>query len=190
LLKPNLSPEKLSMVTLMAGVATASAIQQLTSIPVKLKWPNDILLNDKKLAGILCECIPGTPPAVIVGIGINLNQSTFPPDIQDIATSIKLETGNTINRTDLVLNLLEKLEHEYEEFLQEKREGLTQRWTKKTDMFDKVITVYQKGISLTGIAKGLNKEGRLVLQTLDGKQHALDSGEVSFNAPPSSELGN
>lgn len=166
----------------MAGVATASAIQQLASVPIKLKWPNDILLNGKKLAGILCECIPGTPPAVIVGIGINLNQSTFPADIQDIATSIKLETGNTLNRTDLVLSLLENLDHEYEEFLQEKRESLTQKWTEKTDMFNKVITVYQKGKSLTGTATGLDHEGRLILQTPDGEQHFLDSGEVSFNA--------
>ena len=190
LLKPNLPPEKLSLITLMASVATASAIQQLASVTIKLKWPNDILLNGKKLAGILCECIPGIPPAVIVGIGINLNQSTFPIDIKEIATSIKLETGNTINRADLVLSLIENLDHEYEEFLQEKRERLTQKWTQKTDMFDKVITVYQRGTSLTGIATGLDQEGRLVLQTTDGKQHALDSGEVSFNAPPSSELGN
>lgn len=167
----------------MAGVATASAIQQLASVPVKLKWPNDILLNGKKLAGILCECIPGTPSAVIVGIGINLNQSTFPTDIQDIATSIKLETGNTINRTDLVLSLLENLDHEYEEFLHEKRESLIQKWTEKTDIFDKVITIYQKGTSLTGTATGLDQDGRLILQTPDGEQHALDSGEVSFNAP-------
>jgi BirA family transcriptional regulator, biotin operon repressor / biotin---[acetyl-CoA-carboxylase] ligase len=167
----------------MAGVATAFAIQQLAFVPVKLKWPNDLLLNGKKLAGILCECIQSNPPTVIMGIGINLNQTTFPSDIQDIATSIKLETGNTINRTDLVLSLLENLDHEYEEFLQEKRESLIQRWTKKTDMFGKVITVYQKGTSLTGIAKGLDQEGRLVLQAADGKQYALDSGEVSFNAP-------
>ncbi len=166
----------------MAGVATASAIQQQASVQVKLKWPNDILLNGRKLAGILCECIHSTSPAVIIGIGINLNQSIFPAEIQDIATSIKLETGNTINRTDLVLSLLENLDYEYEEFLQKKRTCLVEKWTEKADMFDKVITLYQKGKSLTGTATGLDHEGRLILQTLDGKQHILESGEVSFNA--------
>jgi BirA family transcriptional regulator, biotin operon repressor / biotin---[acetyl-CoA-carboxylase] ligase len=167
----------------MAGVATASSIQQQASVPVKLKWPNDILLNGKKLAGILCECIPNTPPVVIVGIGINLNQSTFPEEIKDIATSIKLESGNTLNRADLVLSLLKNLEREYENFLQEKKVPLLQKWTEKTDMFGKIMTVYQKGKSLTGTATGLDQEGRLILQTPDSQQHILDSGEVSFNAP-------
>ena len=165
----------------MAGVATASSIQQQASVPVKLKWPNDILLNGKKLAGILCECIPNTPPVVIVGIGINLNQSTFPEEIKDIATSIKLESGNTLNRADLVLSLLENLDREYEKFLQEKKALLLQKWTEKTDMFGKIMTVYQKGTSLTGTATGLDHEGRLILQTSDGEQHVFDSGEVSFN---------
>jgi BirA family biotin operon repressor/biotin-[acetyl-CoA-carboxylase] ligase len=165
----------------MAGVATASAIQQQESVQVRLKWPNDILLNGKKLAGILCECIPSTPSNVIVGIGINLDQSTFPADIQDIATSIKLETGNTIDRTNLVLSLLENLDREYEEFLQEKKACLLQRWTEKTDMFGKNMTVYQKGKSLTGTAIGLDQGGRLILQTPDSEQHIFDSGEVSFN---------
>jgi BirA family transcriptional regulator, biotin operon repressor / biotin---[acetyl-CoA-carboxylase] ligase len=183
LLKPALPLENLALITLMAGVATASAIQQLALVPVKLKWPNDLLLNGKKLAGILCECILSNPPAVIVGIGININHPTFPPDIKDIATSIILETGNTINRTDLVLSLLKHLNHEYEEFLQEKTTRLIQKWTKNTDMLGKVMTIFQKGRPLTGTVKGLNKAGRLVLQTPDGTRHTLDSGEVSFNAP-------
>ena len=89
----------------MAGLATISAIlHRLPSLPLNLKWPNDILLNDKKIAGILCEYIPGT--GVIIGIGINLNQTGFPKEIEDKATSLKLETGNTVNRIDLVISLL------------------------------------------------------------------------------------
>lgn len=160
----------------MAGVATVSAIQQQASVPVKLKWPNDILLNGKKLAGILCEYIPGT--AVIVGIGINLNQTCFPEDIQDIATSLKLATGNTVNRAKIVLSLLESLDREYEEFLQEKRTHLVKKWTDRTDMFGKTVTVHQKGNSLTGIAVGLDPEGKLILQTPNGKQQLLGSGEL------------
>ena len=185
LLKPNLAPENLSLLSIMAGVATASSIEQNASAKVKLKWPNDILLNGKKIAGILCECISITPPAVIVGIGINLNQSSFPRDIQGLATSIMLETGNTINRSDLVLSLIENLDCEYNDFLQEKRTTLIEKWTQQTDIFDETITVYQQGKSLTGIAKRLDQEGRLILQTPDGEQHALDSGEVSFKPPGS-----
>ena len=133
----------------MAGLATISAIlHRLPSLPLNLKWPNDILLNDKKIAGILCEYIPGT--GVIIGIGINLNQTGFPKEIEDKATSLKLETGNTVNRIDLVISLLENLGKEYEEFLQEKRTDLIKRCTDKTDMFGKITTIYQKEKFLTG----------------------------------------
>jgi|FLOH01.1.fsa_nt_gi BirA family transcriptional regulator, biotin operon repressor / biotin---[acetyl-CoA-carboxylase] ligase len=174
LLKPDLPSEKLSLITLMVGVATVSAIGQHS----KLKWPNDILLNGKKLAGILCEHIPGTTPVIIVGIGINLNQTRFPEDIQDIATSLKLETGKTVNRADLVISLLENLDHEYEEFLQGKNENLIRKWTENSDLFGKTVTVQQKGKSLTGSAIKLDPQGRLVLKTPDGEQHILDSGEL------------
>jgi len=160
----------------MAGVATVSAIQQHAE--VKLKWPNDILLNGKKLAGILCEHIPGDAPVVIVGIGINLNQSRFPEEIQGIATSLKLETGKTVSRTNLALHLLENLDHEYEEFLQGKNENLIRKWTENSEIFGKTVTIDQKGKSLTGTAMRLDPQGRLILQTPDGEQHTLDSGEL------------
>ncbi len=178
LLKPDLPPENLSLVTLMAGVATATAIQHLA--PVKLKWPNDILLNGKKLAGTLCECIykPGSIPAVIVGIGINLNHTSFPKEIQGIATSLKLETGKTINRSELVLNLLQNLNSEYIEFLQRKNKNLIRKWTEQSNMFGKTMTVHQKGKTLLGTAVGLNPQGKLILQTPEGKKHVLDSGEL------------
>ena len=158
----------------MVGVATVSTIGQ----HAKLKWPNDILLNGKKLAGILCEHIPGSSPAVIVGIGINLNQTHFPEDIQDIATSLKLEIGKTINRADLILSLLENLDREYEEYLQGKNENLIRKWTENSNLFGKTVTIQQKGKSLTGKAIKLDPKGRLILQTPDGKKHALDSGEL------------
>ena len=162
----------------MAGVATISAIPQQTS--AKLKWPNDILLNGKKIAGILCECItePGAHPAVIVGIGINLNHTGFPKNIQDIATSLKMETGKNVDRTELILSLLQNLDSEYKDFLQGKRENLIRKWTEQSDMFGKTVTVSQKGKIQTGTAIGLNPQGKLILQTPDGKQHLLDSGEL------------
>ncbi len=180
LLKPNLPLDNLSCITLMAGVATAGAIQQQTSAPVRLKWPNDILINGKKLAGILCECIPGNTPAIIVGIGVNLNHTHFPADLQRTATSLKLETGKDVNRANLVLSLLQNLDSEYDEFLHGKTERLIREWTENSDLFGKTVTVHQKGTSLTGTAIGLDPRGRLILQTLNGEQQVLDSGEVSF----------
>jgi BirA family transcriptional regulator, biotin operon repressor / biotin---[acetyl-CoA-carboxylase] ligase len=179
LLRPPLPPESLACITLMAGVATACTLEQ--HAPAKLKWPNDILLNGKKLAGILCEYIPDTLPAIIVGIGINLNHTHFPENIRESATSLQLETGKTVDRTDIALNLLQNLDSEYKKFQQGKREDLIQKWTEKTDMFGKTITVYQKGNTLIGKALGLDPLGKLILQTPQGDQKVLDSGEVSFN---------
>ncbi|MZG31402.1 MAG: biotin--[acetyl-CoA-carboxylase] ligase [Nitrospinae bacterium] len=176
LLKPHLPPENLHFITLMAGVATVSAIQQNGAKQARLKWPNDILLNGKKLSGILCEHIPGK--AVIVGIGINMNQTQFPSDIQDIATSMKMETGNSINRADLILSLLKNLDCGYEEYLNGNKQSLLQKWTSNTDMFGKTVTVHQKGVSITGIAMSLDSDGRLILQTSDGETHILGSGEL------------
>ena len=178
LLKPNLPPEDLACLTLMAGVATVSAIQQQTSALTKLKWPNDILLNGKKIAGILCECIaePGSHPSIIIGIGINLNHTSFPESLQDIATSLKMETGQTVDRTQLALSLLQNLDSEFKDF--GNRENLIRKWTEQSDMFGKTVTIHQKGKEQTGIALGLNPQGKLILQTPDGKQHLLDSGEL------------
>ena len=90
----------------MAGLATVIAVNEFTSNRAQLKWPNDLLLNGKKIAGVLCEYHPKNIPAVIIGIGINVNQTQFPADIKEIATSLKLETGEEINRTALILSLI------------------------------------------------------------------------------------
>ncbi len=178
LLKPNLPPEDLACLTLMAGVATVSAVQRHT--PATLKWPNDILVNGKKLAGILCECIaePGTHPAVIVGIGINLNHTRFPENIRDVATSLKLETGENVNCAEVARHLLQNLDAEYKEFLRGKRGNLIRKWTEQSDMFGKTVTVRQKGKVQTGTALGLNPQGKLILQTPGGEQRLIDSGEL------------
>jgi BirA family transcriptional regulator, biotin operon repressor / biotin---[acetyl-CoA-carboxylase] ligase len=181
LLRPDLPLENLACITLMAGVATLSAIKHHAS--ATLKWPNDILINGKKLAGILCECVveSGGSPAVILGIGINLNHTRMPENIQDTATSLKLETGLNVDHTDMAFSLLQSLNFEYSGFLQGKYEALIHKWTEQSDMFGKTVTVYQKGKALVGIALGLNPQGKLILQTPEGEQHILDSGEVSFN---------
>jgi len=182
LLRPVMSIENLACITLMAGLATASAIRQQISTWVKLKWPNDILLNGKKIAGILCECITdsGKNPAVITGIGINLSHTHFPESIKDTATSLKLETGKNVSREDIALSLLQNLDSEYENFLQGKIESLIQRWTQQTDMFGNTITVYQKEKIRVGTAMGLDPHGKLILQTPKGEQMLIESGEISF----------
>ncbi len=178
LIQPNLSPEKLSIVTLMAGLATAIAVNEFIPQPAQLKWPNDLLLNNKKIAGVLCEYHATKVPAVIIGIGINVNHTQFPADIKDIATSLKLESGLEINRTTLIRQLVTQLDFQYDELKNNKVQTLIDNWTRHSDLFGKSISIKKGDQIITGKALKLDPLGRLILLNESGKEIALDSGEV------------
>ena len=178
LIRPNLPPEQLPILTLMAGLATVIAVNEFTSNRAQLKWPNDLLLNEKKIAGILCEYYPKNIPAVIIGIGINVNQTQFPTNIKEIATSLKLETGKEINRTALIKQLITQLDFQYSELKKYKVGTLIKNWTRHTDLFGKTITLKKSSQSITGKAIGLDNLGRLIITNESGEETAFDSGEV------------
>jgi len=178
LIRPNLPPEQLPILTLMAGLATVIAVNGFTSNRAQLKWPNDLLLNEKKIAGVLCEYYPKNIPAVIIGIGINVNQTQFPTNIKEIATSLKLETGKEINRTALIKQLITQLDFQYSELKKYKVGTLIKNWTRHTDLFGKTITLKKSSQSITGKAIGLDNLGRLIITNESGEETAFDSGEV------------
>tara|TARA_B100001123_G_scaffold283687_1_gene316046 strand:- start:469 stop:1212 length:744 start_codon:yes stop_codon:yes gene_type:complete len=178
LIRPNLTPEQLPILTLMAGLATVIAVNEFTTNHTQLKWPNDLLLNGKKIAGVLCEYYPKNIPAVIIGIGINVNQTQFPADIKEIATSLKLETGEEINRTALIKQLITQLDFQYSELKKHKVGTLIKNWTSHTDLFGKTITLKKSIQSITGKAIRLDNLGRLVIVNESGEETAFDSGEV------------
>ena len=180
LFRPVLSPEKLPLITLMTGLATIFAVNQVIPCPARLKWPNDLLLNGKKIAGVLCENHSTQTPAVIIGIGINVNHSQFPSEIKDIATSLKLETGLKINRTSLIKNLIIQLDFQYNELKNNEIKILLERWCHNTDLFGKTITINKGNQKFTGKALRLDKLGRLVIADKLGDELVLDSGEVSL----------
>jgi BirA family transcriptional regulator, biotin operon repressor / biotin---[acetyl-CoA-carboxylase] ligase len=177
-IQPNFSPEQLPIITLMAGLATAIAVNEFTPNPVKLKWPNDLLLNDKKIAGVLCEYHVSKVPTVIIGIGINVNHTQFPADIKDLATSLKLETGLETNRTTLIKQLVKQFDFQYSELKNNKVQELIDNWTLHSDLFGKSININRGNQSITGKAIRLDPLGRLVILNKSGKEIALDSGEV------------
>ena len=177
-IQPNFSPEQLPIVTLMAGLATAIAVNKFIPNPAKLKWPNDLLLNDKKIAGVLCEYHASKVPTVIIGIGINVNHTQFPAEINDIATSLKLETGLETNRTTLIRQLVTQLDFQYSELKNNKVQALIDNWTLHSDLFGKSININKGNQSITGKAIRLDPLGRLVILNKSGKEIALDSGEV------------
>ena len=178
LIQPTLFPEQLPIVTLMAGLATAIAVNEFIPHPAQLKWPNDLLLNNKKIAGVLCEYHATKVPAVIIGIGINVNHTQFPADIKDIATSLKLESGLETNRTTLIKQLVTQLDFQYSELKNNKVQALIDNWTRHSDLFGKSISISKGEQSITGKAIRLDPQGRLVILNESGKEIVLDSGEV------------
>lgn len=186
LLKPKIEPQRLQQLTLMAGLGTVQAVNEFSSQKAQLKWPNDILLNGKKLCGILSEYHPtqNEENAVIIGIGVNANhsQNDFPENLRPIATSIKIETGRSVDRQVLATALIRHLDQEYDAFLRDGSAAVIQKWTENSDMFGKNISVTKGKSVIHGTALGLDSQGRLLIRIKNGAEMAFDSGEVSLGS--------
>jgi len=182
LLKPPLPDTPLAPLTLLAGVAAANALDSLVACSPNLKWPNDLLLKEKKTGGILCEfCPEAASPTVIVGIGLNVHQETahFPGPLQKTATSVFLATGRRLCRNDLIRAVVLELDRQYGEFLDAGAAPILSRWSARTGMFGRRVTLAQGARRVEGIALRLDAGGCLVLNTASGET-AFDAGEVTL----------
>ena len=119
ILRPKIDPSLASMLTLVAALAVRKGILEETGLSPLIKWPNDLVLNGKKICGILTEMSTELMEIqyVITGIGINVNQKEFPPEIRDTATSLSLEAGRSFRRSSLIAAILKAFEKDYEAFL-------------------------------------------------------------------------
>jgi BirA family biotin operon repressor/biotin-[acetyl-CoA-carboxylase] ligase len=109
LLRPRLSPAQWPLLSLVTGVAVAHALRRGAGVAARLRWPNDVMVDGRKLAGILVESRSGADPVVVIGIGINVGQERFPGELQGRATSLRLVTGRTVDRDELLRVLVEEL---------------------------------------------------------------------------------
>lgn len=107
-LRPGTAQGALQMVTLAAGLAAQEAVERVSGVRCRIKWPNDLMADGRKCGGILCQT---AEQAVIVGIGINVNHTEFPPELAHIATSLRMQTGRVTAREDLLVELAERLDH-------------------------------------------------------------------------------
>ena len=181
LLKPSLRPEQIAQITLVAGVALNQTVNEFSRVPAYLKWPNDILLNGKKVAGILTEnCRQNINSGIVLGIGVNVNHAHFPVSLQQIATSMAMENGEIFERLPFITYLLNHLDQEYRCFLDEGLSHTIDQWNMNSDMFGKQVSMTQGAQTYYGTAMKLNKKGHLVILTDDGEEIAFDSGEVSL----------
>jgi BirA family biotin operon repressor/biotin-[acetyl-CoA-carboxylase] ligase len=183
ILKPVLEPASLGILPLYAGAAIASAVQKRFGIRPECKWPNDLLHGKKKFCGILSEGMfkHDRCTAVIVGVGININQRNFSPELADIATSLALITGKEIPLEALFADLLREMEQSYA-LLAERRLGeLRTAWLGFAPMIGTTVTVQTAGSLVTGIAQGIDLDGALLL-SIDGATQKLFAGDVTLRS--------
>jgi BirA family transcriptional regulator, biotin operon repressor / biotin---[acetyl-CoA-carboxylase] ligase len=170
------TPETLPLVTLALGLAAAESIQKTTGIACDLRWPNDILIGGKKCCGILTQF---EAPAVIAGIGINVNHPSFPGDIQGLATSLRLASGRTLSREPIIIDLLPAIDSHCGILEKEGREPILRMFSQASSyVAGRRVAVDQGNSTLEGVTDGLNSSGFLLLRDDQGKQHQIVAGGV------------
>ena len=184
ILRPKIPPHQASLITLMAAVATADAIQKFSGLLPLIKWPNDILLRDRKVAGLLNEIHSEMDRIhfVILGIGINLNmdEKMFSKEIRAVATSLKREMGQTISRKAFLQSLLQELEKWYTIFMKQGSAIILKAWRDRAHLKGRRVKVTSFGETLAGIAVDVDSDGALILETADGKRKRVVAGDIEY----------
>ncbi|MBQ8041539.1 MAG: biotin--[Lachnospiraceae bacterium] len=182
LLKPNIAPDKASMITLVAAYSVAKVIREKTGLDAKIKWPNDIVVGKKKVCGILTEMSMERDYIhyVVVGIGINVNEENFPAELEEMATSLKKEKGSLISRANLLCDILLQFEEDYIKFLAIEDLGpFLDEYNKILVNKGALVKVLDPKGEFSGIAGGIGADGRLIVFKENGQIETVYAGEVS-----------
>lgn len=183
-LRPTLRAERLGLITVAAGVAVAEAVDAfVTAHRAALKWPNDVVLEGRKTCGMLLESsISGQQQteAVVLGVGLNVNQTEFPNDLATAATSLRLVAGRTVPRAPLFARLLDRLEAHYDAVQADDDAAVRAAFRDRLNMIGDTVTfrISGTGDTVTGVVQGLTETGALRLDTPNGA-HTVHAGEVT-----------
>ena len=183
-LKPDFAPDKASMLTLVMALSVAEAITELTGLEAKIKWPNDIVVNGKKVCGILTEMSAELDYIhhVVIGVGINTNHSPseFDEEIRQTATSLKIESGQAVSRAAMIERVLFHFEKDYDTFVRKMDlSELQEAYQKYLINLNAEVKVLDPKGEYTGIARGINETGELLVEKRNGQIEAVYAGEVS-----------
>jgi BirA family biotin operon repressor/biotin-[acetyl-CoA-carboxylase] ligase len=181
ILRPELSPAAAPALTLMAGVAAHRAISSATGLAVDIRWPNDLLVNGRKVCGILTEMSAelGRLHYVVLGIGINVNHRAMPDELKSIATSLRIEGGRNYSRAQILVTLLKEVEKHYRILLDDGNAAISRAWADaSTYAQGKNIRVRSNGGEFQAVTAGLDPSGALRIRREDGCEESLVSGEV------------
>lgn len=182
LLKPQIDVTKVSMLTLVAALAVSKAVREVTGCACQIKWPNDLVIEGKKICGILVET--GTSGMQIqhaaVGIGINVGQQEFPRELRDKATSLCMQTKGELSRAEIAKKVCVWFEKYYARFeAQGDLSGLREEYEAQLANLGRSVMVLAAEGEYSGTALGITDTGELLVRTEDGKVREVLSGEVS-----------
>lgn len=187
LLRPQINPANASMLTIVAAMAVTMAIRRAVAetgadVECHIKWPNDVVINKKKVCGILTEmsaeldCIH----YVVIGIGINVNTTEFADEIKETASSLFVETGKNIKRSRIVALFAEEFTKYYQKFLNTgDLSGLVQDYNEMLINAGRQVRICDAKEEFTGVAAGIDSHGELLVTKEDGTQAVISAGEVS-----------
>lgn len=182
LLRPDIAAQHSSMLTILTALAVEAAIGETTGLQSQIKWPNDIIIDGRKVCGILTEMSMQMDEVnyIVVGLGINVNIQKFPEDLKDKATSLQIESGKKLYRAPLAAKVLEYFEKYYEKFL--KTEDLSEfadHYNRLLVHMDQKIKVIRGTKEEIFLSRGINHQGELMVEDDYGRKQTVLSGEVS-----------
>lgn len=182
LLRPQINPISASMLTLIMALAGVKGIREATGIETQIKWPNDLVLNKKKICGILTEMSTELMEIqyVVIGAGFNVNLEEFPEEIRKTATSLYLETGKRYQRSRIIAKVMEALEEYYDIFIKtEDMSGLIEEYNSHLVNLGNTVCVLDPAGEYRGVSEGINEKGGLIVRLQDNSLKEVISGEVS-----------
>ncbi len=180
--RPSFIQEKIRMLPFAAALAVADGIEQETKSAIECKWPNDLLIDGKKVAGMLIESATQNEAvmSMIFGIGINVNQTEFANDIKEKATSLKLHSQQDIDRVRLLCAVIGELEYRFEQLRQFSPHMLLDEWKQRATMLGSAITIAEHRSSIKAKAIDVAANGALVIEEIDGTRREVFAGDVTI----------
>lgn len=183
-LRPNIEAKAAPLITFIASIALTDAAKTV-GVEAGIKWPNDLLVNGKKLAGVLTELESDGDKVkyAVMGIGVNLNltREMLDRELGDIAadaTSVREALGREVDRVDFTANLINELERRYEEYLVLGFKHVIKEWNERCSMMGKKVEVIAEGKSLIGTAQSVDSMGRLLIRRKDGVVERVIAGDI------------
>ncbi len=185
-LRPPIMPFEAYQLTFLSAVAVARAVERTTTLSPRIKWPNDILINGRKVAGLLNEMSAETEKVnfIVLGIGVNLNmrRDQFPEELRHPASSLLLEGGSEVSRIPFIQALLGELDLLYDLYLREGDGPIRAEWVARCNMVGRTVTVSCRDSALTGMVSGVDDSGALLVRLADGKEERVLTGDVKILA--------